>query len=267
MKYLIICLYVLWIINIGTYIYHRAKINGKAKLKLKRPVEDGGIMTYCLPGMKSTPEMAFRFQERASIHEKNFIVGGITYVAYENSGFDARTIANQIIKDIREHDYQPVIISVSVGDQIARYVEQEIDNLSIIAINPATNVDCLKDEVVFKLTIAEFFKNIFLALVGWIGLLPVIRTDGRSHQSPSLANDMKNCLAKSNLQVTTNATKVIVLSVYDEILDNSSVRSEFGHINGLKIALVDTEHANLSIGGILYRDRIGKLIKNIYNTP
>ena len=267
-KYFVVALYVVFLINIGSYALYRSKINGKARLIINRKGEDGGIMTYCLPGLKSNPEKAFKFQERASIHEKNFIVGGITYVAYGNTGFDAKTIAKQIIEDIREHNYQPVILSVSVGDQIARYVEQEIDNLKIVAINPATNIDCLKCDVMVKLIIKQFFMESFLILIGWLGALKLVKTDStKKHQSLRLATDMETCLIRSNLEVEGNATKAIIVSYFDEILDNVNVYDIFSCAKDLQVVVVDTGHANLSIGSILYRDKITNVFKTIYNTP
>lgn len=267
-KYLIFCLYVLFLLNIGTYTYYRTETNGKAKLKIRKAAKDGETMTYCLPGLKSTPDSAFKFQERATIHEDIVMTGGITYVYYEDSGFNPKTIAKQIVLDIKEHHYRPIIISVSVGDQIARYLEQEIDDLSIIAINPAPNNECLKCDVLTLLTIKCVIKNFILASIGWLGQLRLIKTDGKTRQSLNLVLDMENCLIRSNLEVTTKATKAVILSQYDKLLENPDVYDIFCHANSnVKIIKVATDHANLSIGSILYRDRIADIFKTVYKLP
>ena len=259
--------YALILVNSGSYAIYRSKKNGVAKLRLKRKVEDGGKMTYCLPGLKSDPEKAFKFQEKASIHEKNFIIGGITYVCYEDTGFNPKTIAEQIVNDIKTHNYEPIIISVSVGDQVARIVEQEVDNLKIVAINPATNIECLKCEVYTMLIVKQFFSSFFLTLIGWIAQLRLVKTDSKKNQSLILANDMKNYLIKSNLEVGKQATKGLILSRYDKMLDNNDVYDVFGRVTELKTVIVETAHANLSVGGILYRDKITDIFKSIYDTP
>lgn len=267
-KYLILCFYVLFLVNIGTYTYYRTEVNGKAKLRLKKAAKDGEIMTYCLPGLRSIPDSAFKFQEKATIYDDSFMTGGITYVYYEGSGFNPGTIAKQIVSDVKKHHYQPVIISVSVGDQIARLVEQEVDNLSIVAISPATSKECLKCEALILLTIKCMLKNFILTSIGWLGQLRLVKTDSKPHQSLSLLLDMENCLIRSNLEVTTSATKAVILSQYDKLLENSDVCDIFCRANAdAKIVKIATDHANLSTGSVLYRDRITDILKTIYKLP
>ncbi len=267
LKIMLILLAIVTLINIITYTRFRLQMNGRARLEVRKPAKEGEKMTYCLPGMKSDPENAFKFIENTAFTERNLINGGITYVYYEDSGFYPKAIARQIVADVKKHHYTPYIISVSVGDQIARHVEAELENLSIIAINPATNRDCLSLDYRIKLRFKLFFENIILFFAGWIGQLRLIKLSGNKRQSLALYNDMKNYLAKSKLAIGNTATKVVVFSYYDNILDNISVYNQFSRVTDIEGILIDTEHANLSIGGILYRDKLSKIIENIYKTP
>ena len=261
---IVVCIfYIVTLINIVTFANYRIKNGGKAKLIVERPVRNGEKMTYCLPGLKSNAASAFRFLDQAFVQDTTLRKSGFTYIKYENTGFDVKTIANQIVDDIKTHNYQPVIISVSVGDQIARLVEREIKGVPIVAINPATNDECLDFWVQIKMRVELFFENFGITSIGWFGLLPICQTDGKPKQSLVLVNDMKNSLIKSRLEVKQSNTKAVFFSYFDKLLDNAAIYDIFG-LTDAEAILVDTEHANLALGGILYRDDLIRVLKTIY---
>lgn len=264
MKIIVVLLYLLALVNIASYTFYRVKHHGKAHLIVKNPAEKGSRMTYCIPGIKSNTADAFKFTESTTVHEDSLIPGGVTYVNYDDFGFDAKTIASEIIRDIKKNHYQPYIVCISVGDQVARYVEDKIKNLSIITINPITNDECLKFKVQIRLRFKQAIANFFLALSGWLGYLKLVRTGYKTRRSLSLNNDMQNCIIGSHLEVGKTATKGLIFSHHDEYLDNAIVYDIFSYVNGIETTMVDTEHANTYIGSCLYREKATKMFKNIY---
>ncbi|MBR3263942.1 hypothetical protein IKF94_01765 [Candidatus Saccharibacteria bacterium] len=256
-------IYLILTINICSYAYYRSKFNGRAILKVKKPAKGTQKMTYLLPGFSANPEKSFSFLTEVTLYEKSAIKGGITLVEYRNLGFSPEVIGKQIINDIKRNDYRATIISLSISDQIARYVEQEIKNVSIVTISPITNEDCLKleNEILYQIKLP--IVNFFITLLGWLGQLRLVKTEDGKNISISLQNDLENCLINRHLEVGKKATRGLVLSKYDEFLDNNFVRDVFANAKNLDIRQVDTTHANTIIGGILYRNDVIDLLQKI----
>ena len=263
-KFVCLAFYIVFLLNIGSYAVVRSKWNGRAELIIKSRPKKGGTMTYCLPGLKSSPFAAFKFLENTRLHQRDIVPGGITYVRYSNWGFDPQKIATQIVSDIKKYDYTPYIISISVGDQIARYVEQLCPEVTIIAINPLPNCECLKYDIQITTHLKVFLINFCLAFLGWFGQIRSVKTDVKRKQSLSLYADMLNCVSRSTLTVGEQATRAVIFSYFDEYLQNSDVRDIFYMVPDSEIAVVDTLHANTAVGGNLYRDKIIKLLRKIY---
>ena len=251
--------YAIFLLNLATYTYARYENSGKAKFRLVRRDKEGNRMTYCLPGIASNPNVSFRFVD-------GLVPGGMTYVKYSKWGFDPKTIADQIVRDIKKNSYEPYLISISVGDQVARMVEDKIKDVSIISINPLTSDECLCFETQTVLRMKLPFVNFIIACLGWLGQIKFFDRENSTRQSLSLYYDMVNAMVKSRLEIgkDSTATKVLVLSRYDEILDNRSISNIFYNVKEENIAIVDTEHANTNNGSILYREKLEKLLPKIY---
>lgn len=264
-KVIVLLLFILEVLNIFSYTLYRAKAGGKADFLIKKKAKQGEKMTYCLPGIQADPRESFKFLEYLTLQRPDLMPGGITYIRYNNRGFDPEQIARQIAKNIKKFEYEPYLISISIGDQIARLVEQKVDNVKIIAINPATNADSLVLENLFILQTKLVFMNILATFGGWLGNLKTIYTDDGYRQSISLYLDCLNCLAKSELQVSSKATTGLVISCYDSILDNRETILNFSYLKEDQVALVDTGHANTITGGVLYAEKMEQLLQNFYS--
>ncbi len=257
-------LFILETLNIFSYTLYRAKAGGKADFLVKKKSEHGGKMTYCLPGIQANPRESFKFLEQLTLQKPDLVPGGITYIRYNNHGFDPQQIAKQIIRDINQFEYEPYIISVSIGDQVARFIEQKVENVKIIAINPATNANSLNFESLFKLQFKLMLMNIFATFGGWLGALRTVCTNSRRRQSISLYLDCLNCLTKSELKVSSRATVGLIVSYFDRLLDNRETVLNFSYLKERQVALVDTGHANTITGGVLYAEKLEQLLRDFY---
>jgi hypothetical protein len=256
------------VFNITTYTYIRCKIKGRASLIVKKKANPGDCMTYCLPGFRADENITFGFFEQMTDEKRNLVPGGITYLRYNSFGFDPTTIAKQIIEDVRINNYQPYIISLSVGDQIARLVERELPEVKIIAINPAFSADCLKTDALIVLYMKLAVANFFSALLGWFGQARVVRTNSKKKkQSIVLYLDCMNCLAHSELSVTTAATKGVIVSYFDMLLDNKEVVNDFMQHSPTDVIIVDSGHANTVVGRVLYKEALSKLLTADFYPP
>ena len=263
-RIVIFILFLLEVYNITTYVLYRIKGKGRATLVIRKKSAKGGKMTYCIPGLKADVKETFKFFEQLTLQKPNLMPGGLTYIRYNNYGFDPEQIAKQIIRDIKRFEYEPYIISLSIGDQIARIVEAEIEGLKIIAINPIPNADCIRFDTLFVLQVKLAFLNFLTSFIGWFGELKLIGTNGQARQSISLYLDCLNCQAESNLEVTTEATKGLIISRYDKLLDNKEVVLNFPYLTTNQVERVDTWHANTVIGNVLYAEKMEKLLPNFY---
>lgn len=258
-KIVCLILFLLEVLNIATYTFARVKGKGKATLKVKRKAKPGDCMTYCLPGLRADEDVVFDFFEEMADEKRDLVPGGISYLRYEDYGFDPKTIAKQIVEDVKINNYQPYILSLSIGDQIARFVERELPGVKVIAINPAFNANHLKYDKLVILYMKLALANFFAALLGWLGQAQVIRTDGNRKLSISLQLDCINCLTHSNLSVTTSATKGIIVSYFDALLENKEIVNDFRPHGPTDIFIVDSGHANTVVGRGLYKEALGKL--------
>lgn len=263
-KVIALLLFIVETLNITSYTYYRVKAAGKANFLIKRKIGRGGQMTYCIPGAQTNPREAFNFFEQITVKYPNLVPGGISYIRYNNYGFDPEQIAKQIIRDIERFEYEPYIISISIGDQIAQLVANKVPNVKIISINPATNADSLRFENLFILQVKLAFLNTLATLGGWFGQLKTVHTSTRAKQSISLYLDHLNCLTKSEIKVSTNATVGLIISHYDQLLENREVVLNFSYLNRDQVEIVDTGHANTATGGILYAEKLENLLPNFY---
>lgn len=264
-KVLIFLIWLLETANIVSHLYFRIKHRGQAKLLAKYLTSDGNMMTYCIPDYRSNTNASFKFLTEGRRYDKNLMQGGMTLIEYESWGMNVEVIAKQIIEDIKKHDYLPFIISVGLGDQIARLVEQEVPDLTIITIDPLPSDEVLRFGVQVKFRILLPFLNLLVAILGWISQLHLIRTNVPwLCQSVTLYADQLNSITYSKLDVEKYATSVLVLSLEDQLTDKKIVRELYYGVPSSNFIWVDTCRFNTYDGGIIYREKMKDLLYSLY---
>lgn len=212
---------------------------------------DSKTMDYFIAGNLNQPEAAFEFM-------RDETGDNYTYANYCPMGWDVFTTATEIAEDILEHKYQARIFTISVGDHVARYLEN-LGNLDIkvYAINPCPNGRTLRRPLAILLTIAAPLFSLVCHGLGWISIIPLIPTVGGKYSLMLLA-DQYTTIAYDLPSLQTKKTAGVILSKNDELLNNDAIRPMFGDD---KIVTIDSSHGNTVGAGLEYlrgmRDLLG----------
>ncbi len=143
--------------------------NGADLVLAQTPREDGvanrGVMIYLVAGCGNQPEQAFEFLM------PDLVDYGVTYVNYRpDRGCDMRLIANQVVADIKQHNYQKVlVIGCSIGDYVGRVCEAELgDRVYTIAINPEPDSSLLKPWAKVATRVGVPIGILLTTAAGWV---------------------------------------------------------------------------------------------------
>ena len=202
--------------------------SGVAGLRTVRDVsQDEPVMNYFIAGMLNHPEPAFQFIT-------SYMKGGITYADFRNTGWTAWETAEAIEAHIYRHRYTKVrIFSISVGDHVARYLEQHYYNddaihLEIIAIDPCSSPTALKDSVDAAVMLGSPVVKLGCILAGWISVIPMpfLKTPGDNYSLFLLSSQITQ-IADCSTPGFTDHTIGVVLSEQDEFLDGDALHEYF----------------------------------------
>ncbi len=209
-------------------------------------------MNYLVAGLLNQPATAFRFLQKS-------LRGGITSARFSSLGWDSWSMARQIATDILQHDYQAMVYAISVGDKVARNLEEILgDRVTIITINPCTEPSFLKPFLRYSAKILVPILGCLCMLLGWLSAIPILELFGKNykHYSLALLVDQLWEIAYVRPQPETKRTVGVVCSAKDEFLQNAEIREYF---SGCPCETIQTTHAQTINCANDYLEAIRKL--------
>lgn len=244
------------LLNVITFTVVRICLltNGGLAAALESHVNDENYqeMVYLIAGNLNQPEPAFEFM--MSEVEPNW-----TYVNFETQGWSARQTAKVIIDDIQENDYKARVFAISVGDRVARYLEEGLgEEIEIYNINPCSSRKALKPEWRALTSLALPVEAICHLGLGWLSVIPFIGVeDGKSYSLITLI-DQYWIMAYDRPPLETTETSGTLLSTEDEFLRNDYLKELFD--NG-RIIEIETSHADTTGSAEKYLEGIRRLLE------
>lgn len=206
-----------------------------AKLVVIKPAEDGERMFYLVAGCINQPSTAFEF-----IMNELKELGGVTLVNYRNArGCSMTTIAKQVVRYIKKHRYQAVTIGISIGDYVARVVEDELPEAKSIPINPEPDSDILRPWARTASRVGSVLVSGATMLLGWASLIPWLNGDGNLFSTAFIADQFRDIGFITNAPRTTDGALGLIISEHDEYLVNTIIKERFPDI---PIAVTYTKH-------------------------
>ena len=210
--------------------------------------DDGTNTNYFLiPGFLNQSVRSFAFLDKLLEHNCD-----IYYMDYDNHGYDPEHYAERLFDKVEEVtkeqkksgiNIENIAISISMGDQILDPVSEVFDQ--IIAINPCTYNIFLSSKYRALITIASPFLLITEFLLGWLSFMPMIQADYNYFSVALIADQLSAMKAWSppDSQRLRNRPKKILLSKYDQFLDNKAIERYY---NKAKIKYIDCMHGTMA---------------------
>ncbi len=252
---------IFWI-NCLSFLALRLVAPAAGELKVEREVDgtksrDGRtIMNYLIGGCYNQADTAFDFL-------LGEIKGGITFVNFSQYGWKPKNMAQLIIRDAEQKGYAVRLLTISMGDQVARYVEQAMgDQCEICAINPCSSVAFLKPPL--KLGISFVAAPAILAasvVAGWLADIPFLPT-GVAPYSIALTSSQYVAMAYNTPPTVSKATKWVIVSTKDDYVQQGVTEKFF---TNAKIVKIDTSHIDQHANGELYRQAYRQLMQGAPN--
>lgn len=157
-------------------------------------------MVYLIAGNLNQPEPAFKFM-------MSEVGPNWTYVNFGTLGWSVKSTAKAIIKDIREHNYKARVFAISVGDQVARYLEAELgEEIKIYNINPCSTRMALQPKWRALTSLALPVEAICHLIFGWLSVIPFIEIGGGKNYSLITLIDQYWAMAYNHLPLGTTET-------------------------------------------------------------
>lgn len=178
-------------------------------------------MNYLIAGTGNQSESAFGFL-------LDELEGGITFVHYRNTGYNPKYVAQDIIRDAKANDYQVRLWTISVGDQVARYVEasEQIENLAAVGINPCSSSEIAKPSLRHGLQLILPPVGTLVTLTGWLGTVEFIPLPGNLYSLDLLFDQACN-VAYGKPPHVVDHTQAIVISEQDQCLSETEIENYF----------------------------------------
>lgn len=244
-----------YLLNVGTFMGVRLCLwfIGGLTATLESHVNDetSHEMTYLIAGNLNQPQSAFNFM-------MSEVGANYTYVKFGVQGWNAKATAKAIIKDIRSHDYKARVFTISIGDQVARYLEDELGTeVELYSINPCSYRDALQPKYCELTTTWALPAEILCHLIGWPTMFPSIEVGGGDYSLVMLVDQYWE-IAYNKPPLKTSCTQGVVLSINDEILDNDYLRSLFSET---RIVEIDTAHADTWAAAEEYLKGVKRLLE------
>lgn len=210
-----------WVLNIGTFSMVRLNFRGMRPIRLRR-APDGGAMTYIVSGLLSRTPEAFDFLLKDWHPERS----GITYLEYQNFGFDPEVAGRQLARDIKKHGYyNSTIISASLGYQVSYY--GAMGTTTEIAICPCIGVEAIAPRAQKLLRLVPL-GQIAVFILGWLAYIPLIKTaSGQNYSLALLIDQYAACARHAPQHPTLGPGDMWIKAVDDEILDNNVLYQYF----------------------------------------
>ena len=192
--------------------------------------------TYIIPGM-CRPKTKF-YQEFA-----NVLPGDVYLCNYDGTRWNEQRYADHIVEHILANNYKEVtIVSISIGDKIARAVESEDPDVKIVAINPVTRSEMLSQSFTPLKVILPIITPliVFLGPVSDISMIPI---DGVCHSLAELLSQGLDTVF-DNRVMQFKATDKVIISTQDEFANNEVIYQLLDG-TGAETIEIDTMHARL----------------------
>lgn len=212
-----------------------------AELEVYRPAKDGEVMHYLVAGCVNQPHSAFEFL-------LDELDGGITLVNYRATrGCSMKTIAKQVIADAKAHGYQAKVIGISIGDYVARCVEDALPGTESIGINPEPTAEILRPWARAATVVGSTLAEVATVPLGWASVIPWYNGCGNRFSIAFIADQFRDIGFTTNTPKATDGVQGIIISERpgkeegDEFLKNSSIREYFPNA---PIVSAKTGHGN-----------------------
>lgn len=259
-KILLSVLLVVLLVNSATFIgaYCLRYRTNASRLRIARSAKSGETMNYFVAGMLNQPEPAFRF-----ITDQ--VQGGITFADFRNTGWNAQATADAIIDDIQRHRYTKVrVFTISVGDQVARYLDScygdsSEPQLEVIAINPCPSAWVLNDKAMLAASIGAPTAIFGCFLIGWLSIVPMpfLSTPGGNYSLYLLACQGTH-IADYPATGSVSQTLGIAISEDDEFLDRDELLDYF---DGLPIVSIPhCRHGDTIGNAAAYKEAVRQIL-------
>ena len=203
---------------------------------------------YLIGGCQSRTERPFRFMLDGVPEDT-----AIYLVEYRNSGFNIEKAATDVLEHIWLEGHNGVtFVAISLGYQLAAACKADGDKL--IALNPCIGKVSLLPDIQRATKILPV-AYLGLIILGWMSLLPVVKTNGKPYYSLQLLLDQfKVCSNDKNLALYEFSPDVLVMSRDDNVIDNDALIDHLN--NSTLIYWVDTIHFGFVDNGMLYREAV-----------
>lgn len=188
-----------------------------AKLEVIREAKPGERMNYLIAGLFNQPRKAY---------EKLWdeMEGGVTLVTFRATGWRPLDMARDVANDIKQHERTARVYTISVGDQVGRYLNMFRDNdTQVIAINPCGHSSLLKSGQRKLSALGTVLCYLVSYLLGWFSLIPCLPG---GYSLPLLADQFLQLLDYGVPQYYSNVAG-LVLSSEDECLENNLITETY----------------------------------------
>lgn len=248
---------IFWI-NCLSFLALRLVAPAAGELKVEREASnaksrDGRpIMNYLVGGCYNQADTAFDFL-------LSEIEGGITFVNFSQYGWKPKNMAQLIMQDAEQKGYAVRLLTISMGDQVARYVEQAMgDQCEICAINPCPSVAFLKTPLQLGISfVAAPVILVASVVAGWLADIPFLPT-GVAPYSLALTSAQYVAMAYNTPPAVSTATKWVIVSTDDDYVRRGVTEKFF---TNAKIVMIDTGHIDQHANGELYRQAYRQLMQ------
>ena len=258
------------VLNVTTFNRMRAHDQYRsATLTVLKEDPRSNVVNYLIGGMLNQSETTFHAYQ-------NDFEGTVIAVNFKRTGWDPQLMAEVILRDIDWRHSEVRIWAVSVGDQVARWVEKSLTPgaAKTVAINPCTTPQCLQKQYHGYEWLARLIRDgVCEHFLGWASLLPIIPMAGTDTRAPNRHWKYSPMLLADQLVAITNGRQpgaiangeqpdesfwadFIVLSSRDQFLDSAAVKEVYERVPEERIIVIDADHAGTAVYETQYHEAI-----------
>ncbi|MBR1875442.1 hypothetical protein IJ798_03665 [Candidatus Saccharibacteria bacterium] len=231
-------------LNILTALIVRVTHGGRLICDGAFPITDGKVILVA--GMLSQPESAYQY-----IDFHNKVIG---YLRFSSFGFNPKNAAYQLDEVIQPND---TVVGISIGCK--PIIMSLVKCRRKILINPMTHSIILKAKNQMLIEYLAPLAEVLSYALGWISLIPFIKTDTGDHYSLALLLDQLYWMYYGDPEdedMDSLDNVGIVISNQDEFLENDIISSIYLKASGQFD--IDTRHGHTANPKVapLYQDAI-----------
>lgn len=207
----------------------------------KDPTRQTNEAVFLAAGILNQPPMAFAFAESA-FRDKNLF-----YLNFKLIGWDACATACDVSTIIQEYCPSSVeVYTISLGEHVASYLRhiqkaaKQPFEFSQVAVNPCPSIVAIQKKYHWMLRLGSPLFEVICHLLGWLSVVPIIRTPG-GYYSLVLLADQFWVMTYDTIDSITDQTDdyQMILSADDELLNNDYL---LRHLHRRNYAMAVTRH-------------------------